>query len=121
MAPAASDDESEPFVVIVALWCPRGDGVVPRVEREEGYADRVDLLVARGMRVVRLHVREGKRWGRAAEAHGDERVEADPCQARLLQDGRKRLGETGVGELVDRVEVTDKDLLEIGTEAFGID
>ena len=43
MAASAGDDEREPLIPIVVLRRTLGDRVVVRVERQEGYADRVEL------------------------------------------------------------------------------
>lgn len=89
MAPSASDNKSESLVGIIVLRCSRGDWVVILVEREERYADRVALVVARCVRVVSYAstVREGEQVTKVKWCGELER-----CQARLCQNGRKRLG-----------------------------
>lgn len=83
MSPTASDDDGNPLVAIVVARDPACDGVVVRIDREEGHADRVELVVARRVRVVCPLVREGERRGGARTADRDDLVELAHRQTRV--------------------------------------
>ena len=46
MSASAGDDERKPLVPVVILWRTMSDRIVVRVERQEWYTDRVELVVA---------------------------------------------------------------------------
>lgn len=120
-APTGDDDGDPPVAIIVARH-PARDRVVVRVEREEGHADRVELVVARRVRVVRPRIRERERRGGAGAVDRDERVELAHRQARvgLREERGERLCEGRVGEFPDRVGVPRDESFEVGAEPLGI-
>jgi len=119
---ATGDDDGDPAVAIVVAGNPAHDRVVVRVKREVGYADRVKLVVARRVRIVRPLVRKGERRGGARAVDRDDVVEFAHTQPR---DGvREELGEGlcegRVGEPADRVGVPGDHSFQIRAERLGI-
>jgi len=100
---AASDDDGDPAVAIVFAGSPAHNRVVVRVKREEGYADRVELVVARRVRVVRPLVRKGERRGAARAVDRDNLVKFAHRQPRagVREERGEGLCEGRVGELSD--------------------
>ena len=100
---AASDDNGDPAVAIVFPGSPAHNRVVVRVKREEGYAGRVELVVARRVRVVRPLVRKGERRGAARGVDRDNLVKFAHRQphAGVREERGEGLCEGRVGELSD--------------------
>jgi hypothetical protein len=116
------DDDDDPVIAIVVARDPARDRVVVRVKREEGHADRVELVVARRVRVVRPRIREGERRGGTGAVDRDERVELTHRQARVgvREERGERAREGRVGELPDRVGVLRDEVFQVGAEALGV-
>ena len=120
MAASAGDNEREPLIPVVIPRRPLSDRIVVRVERQEGYTDRVELVVARRVRVVIPHVLEWERRRGARGVHGDECVELEHREARVRHESGESLSKARIGELADGVDVTIDKVLEVGAEALRI-
>ena len=123
MSAAASDDDGDPAVAIVIAGKPGRDRVVVRVEREEGYADHVELVVARRVRIVRPLVRKGERRGGATTLDRDDLVKLAHHRSLVgvREERREGLCEGRVGELSsDRVGVPGDHFFQVHAEALGV-
>ena len=121
MSTAASNDDGDPAVAIVVAGSPAHDRVVVRVEREEGYADRVELVVARRVCVVRPLVRKGERRGGAGAVDRDDLIKFAHAWPRGGREERgEGLREGRVGELSDRVGVLGDHSFQVRAEGFSV-
>ena len=122
MSAAASDDDGDPAVAIVVAGNPARDRVVLRVKREEGNADRVELVVARRVRIVRPLVGKGERRGGARAVDRDDLVKFAHHQPRVgvREERGEGLCEGRVGKLSDRVGVLGDHSFQVRAEGFSV-
>ena len=118
----ASNDDGDPAVAIVVAGSPVHDRVVVRMKREEGYADCVELVVARRVCIVCPLVRKGERRGGAGTVDRDDLVKLAHHQplVGVREERREGLCEGRVGELSDRVDVPGDDLSQVRAEGFSV-
>ena len=122
MSAAASDDDGDPAIAIVVAGNPARDRVVVRVKREEGNADRVELVVARRVRIVRPLVGKGERRRGARAVDRDDLVEFAHHQPRVgvREERGEGLCEGRVGKLSDRVGVLGDYSFQVRAEGFSV-